>query len=73
LDIVRVIGNESVHPGEINLNDDKDIAYNLFELVNIIAQTMLTQPKETSKLYSSLPKKRLEAISKRDSKDKIKE
>jgi hypothetical protein len=68
LDVVRVIGNESVHPGEINLNDDKDVAYKLFELVNIIAQDRITQPKEISKLHSSLPKKKLESISKRDSK-----
>lgn len=68
LDIVRVIGNDSVHPGEINLNDDKEIAYKLFELVNLIAQDRITQPKEIAKLHSSLPKKKLESISKRDSK-----
>lgn len=67
LDVVRVIGNESVHPGQINLNDNKDIAYKLFELVNIITQTMITQPKEIKKLHSSLPKDKLESISKRDS------
>lgn len=70
LDVVRVIGNESVHPGEINLNDNKDIAYKLFELVNLIAQDRITQPKEISKLHDSLPKKKLESISKRDSKIK---
>ena len=66
LDIVRVIGNESVHPGQINLDDDKDIAYRLFELINIIAQTMITQPKKISKMFDSLPKKKLESIKKRD-------
>ena len=70
LDIVRVIGNESVHPGVINLNDDKDVAYKLFELVNSIAQDRITQPKEISKLHGSLPPKKLEGISKRDSKAK---
>ena len=68
LDIVRVVGNESVHPGQIDLNDDKDVAYKLFELVNIIAQTMITQPKEISKLYSSLSKEKLDRIAKRDGK-----
>jgi Domain of unknown function (DUF4145) len=36
LDGVRVVGNESVHPGVMNLNDDRDTATTLFELVNII-------------------------------------
>lgn len=68
LDVVRVVGNDSVHPGQINLDDDKDTAYKLFELVNIIAQTMITQPKEIAKMYSSLSKEKLDGITKRDSK-----
>ncbi len=66
LDIVRVVGNESVHPGQINLNDDKEIAYRLFELINIITQAMISQPKEIAKLYSTLPKAKLEGIRDRD-------
>ena len=68
LDVVRVCGNESVHPGQSNLDDNKEVAYKLFELINIIAQTMITQPKDISKLYSSLPEKKLEGIAKRDTK-----
>ena len=34
LDIVRVIGNEAVHPGVMDLKDDRDTALRLFELVN---------------------------------------
>lgn len=68
LDIVRVIGNESVHPGEIDLRDNKETAYKLFELVNIIAYTMITQPKEIESLYKTLPPKKLEGIKKRDEK-----
>ncbi len=69
LDVIRVIGNESVHPGEINLNDNKDIAYKLFELVNIIAQDRITQPKEVSKLCNSLPQDKLDGINNRDKKN----
>lgn len=68
LDTVRVIGNESVHPGEINLNDNREIAFRLFDLVNIIAQIMITQPKEIDELYGVLPENQLEGIKKRDSK-----
>lgn len=70
LDIVRVIGNESVHPGQINLDDNKEIALKLFELVNIIARDMITGPKEIDKIYSSLPENKLKGIKKRDLKKK---
>ncbi len=66
LDIVRVIGNNAVHPGEINLEDNKDVALKLFSLTNIIADTMITQPKEIEEIYDSLPDKEKEAIKKRD-------
>src|SRR3989338_4718583 len=62
LDIVRVIGNESVHPGQINLEDNKETAYKLFDLINLIANTMITQPKEIDNLYDTLPKEKLEGI-----------
>lgn len=38
LDTVRVIGNHSVHPAEINLNDNPQTAQALFRLVNKIAK-----------------------------------
>lgn len=66
LDSVRVIGNESVHPGELNLNDNKEIANKLFKLVNFIVTKLITEPKEIDELYSSLPKSKLEGIKKRD-------
>lgn len=68
LDIVRVVGNESVHPGEIDLNDNNEIAINLFGLVNIIADIMITRPKDIESLYYSLPEKKLDGINNRDSK-----
>jgi len=37
LDSVRVIGNESVHPGTLDLMDDRATANMLFRLVNFIA------------------------------------
>ena len=66
LDIVRVIGNESVHPGQIDISDDPATTAKLFELVNIIASKMITEPKEIDKLFDGLPDGKKAAIQKRD-------
>jgi len=66
LDVVRVIGNESVHPGQIDLSDDPATTTKLFELINIIADTMITHHKEIDKLFDSLPDAKKAAIQKRD-------
>src|SRR5262249_11163434 len=55
LDTVRVIGNESVHPGTIDLRDEPETAAALFGLVNLIVQDRITQPKEIDTLYGKLP------------------
>jgi len=67
LDIVRVIGNDSVHPGTIDLRDDRATAMQLFRLVNFIAQKMITEPREIAELYGNLPADKRTAIQKRDS------
>ena len=66
LDIVRVIGNEAVHPGVIDLNDKPEIAVRLFELINIITQTMITQPIMIEELNKQIPLGKLERIEQRD-------
>lgn len=66
LDSVRVIGNEAVHPGSIDLRDDRDTATKLFRLVNFIAAKMITEPKEIADLYNGLPADKLASIAKRD-------
>jgi hypothetical protein len=68
LDVVRVIGNEAVHPGVIDLKDDINTATALFKLVNIIVERMITEPDEVDALYASLPTSKREAIEKRDGK-----
>jgi len=66
LDIVRVIGNEAVHPGVIDLRDDRDTAMRLFELVNAIAEQMISHPKTVQEMYEKLPEAKRNAIEKRD-------
>ncbi|HDR7641226.1 DUF4145 domain-containing protein [Bacillus wiedmannii] len=66
LDILRVIGNESVHPGSIDMKDNREVALKLFDLINFIIQNRITQPKEINQLFASLPAGKLDAIAKRD-------
>jgi hypothetical protein len=68
LDIVRVIGNESVHPGELDLNDDRDTALRLFDLVNSIADQMISHPKAVEEMYQKLPENKRKSIEQRDKK-----
>lgn len=68
LDAVRVIGNEAVHPGQIDLRDDVETAKALFRLVNLIAEKMITEPKEVEEIYNSLPESKRQEIEKRDAK-----
>jgi len=65
-DILRVKGNNAVHPGEINLKDNQESALRFFKLVNFIAEEMITRPNELEKFYEELPAGAKEAIEKRD-------
>ncbi|WP_374410860.1 DUF4145 domain-containing protein [Novosphingobium colocasiae] len=66
LDVVRVIGNQAVHPGQIDLRDDHATAEKLFGLVNLIAEIMITQPKHIAAMFDNLPEGAREAIVRRD-------
>lgn len=66
LDAVRVIGNSAVHPGKIDLRDDRATAESLFKLLNVIVDKMISEPKHVKEIYDSLPGNLLEAIEKRD-------
>lgn len=68
LDIVRVVGNDSVHPGTMDLRDDRETAIELFKLVNLIADRMVTEPKKIEEMYGRLPEAKRKAIEARDAK-----
>jgi len=68
LDILRVVGNNAVHPGQIDLKDNFELSIALFGLINVIADVMITQPKHVESLYGTLPPNLIEAIEKRDKK-----
>ena len=69
LDLLRVVGNNAVHPGQINLEDGRDIAQKLFQILNFIADEMISKPKELDLLYADVvPEETKEHINQRDGK-----
>lgn len=67
LDSVRVVGNNAVHPGQLDLKDDIDTAQKLFVFINIICDNQITQPKMIDDFYEEkVPPTSKDAINKRD-------
>lgn len=67
LDIIRVTGNNAVHPGELSDEDTSELASNLFGLINFIVADRIARPKQIQELYNRLPSGAVQAIEKRDS------
>lgn len=67
LDSLRVIGNEAVHPGTIDLQDNTDISIALFKLLNVVVDRMITQKREIDEIYSLIPENKIKGIEERNS------
>jgi len=65
LDILRVTGNDAVHPGQID-TEDPDVVANLFKLLNLVVDYMITLPNQVSGIYNTLPTDKLDGIKGRD-------
>lgn len=66
MDTVRITGNEAVHPGEIKLDDDRELALALFDFVNLIAADRITTPKRVQEMYGRLPESKRAQVQSRD-------
>jgi hypothetical protein len=66
LEIVRVVGNNAVHPGAMDVRDKPEIAFALFKVINFIVSEMITKPNEIKAIYDGLPTGAKEEIEKRD-------
>ena len=53
--------------GTIDFRDDPEVCVKLGQLINIIADRMITHPKLIEDVYQSLPETKLEQISQRGS------
>lgn len=65
LDIVRVTGNNAVHPGQLDANDT-NVAEKLFPLVNLIVENRISLPTRIKEMFDALPGDAKSAIEKRD-------
>ncbi len=68
LDICRVVGNNAVHPGELDVKDDPALVSELFVLINFIVAQTIERDKSIAALMAKLPSGAKEAIEKRDAK-----
>lgn len=66
LDALRITGNNAVHPGELDLTEDSVRVIKLFDLLNFIADKLITEPREVEKFYAELPDGAKQAVEKRD-------
>ena len=58
---------QDVHPGQIDMRDDRETASKLFNFVNLIVEIMISQPKHIDTLYEEkVSEGKKEAIKKRD-------
>ena len=67
LDIVRVVGNNAVHPGKMDEQDTKEYARRMFSLLNFVVEDRIVRPKEIDDLFEGLPENTRKDITKRDS------
>ena len=66
MDVLRVVGNNSVHPGQIDVDDDPTLVPALFQLTNFVVERMISVPQQAQALFASLPQGARDAVSKRD-------
>jgi len=67
MDVLRDAGNRGgAHPGELDLADDEQKVWQLFQLLLIIVQRLITDPKMIAALYDEVPQSVRDAIGRRD-------
>lgn len=55
MDVLRIIGNQAVHPGFIDLDEVPETASFMFELLNMIVVETVTKKQRVAKLWATLP------------------
>lgn len=68
MDICRIIGNEGVHPGEINFEENPAIIPPLFLLINLATSRLFTDERIEDELYKLLPTEKRKGVEERNAK-----
>ena len=68
LDVVRVVGNNAVHPGQIDLTDDIGTALALLQLINLVVERRIATQKRIAEMFNNLPPGARKQIEARDAK-----
>jgi hypothetical protein len=66
MDVLRVVGNNAVHPGEIVLDEDPRLIPALFDLANLVIEQMIARPARVQQLFAEWPESAREQIERRD-------
>lgn len=61
-DYVRIVGNDAVHPGTIDLRDNTETATRLFTLINLIAVHTIGFQATMAEIYPDLPAAKLKGV-----------
>lgn len=54
---VRMVGEEAVEPGMIDSGDGEETARALFEILNLIVDALLVQPRRVDEMLGKLPER----------------
>jgi hypothetical protein len=66
LDSLRVVGNNAVHPGQMDAKDSQAVALELFDAFNLVVEYTIAQPTKIKELYEKIPDGAKAAIDRRD-------
>jgi hypothetical protein len=69
LDLLRVVGNNAVHPGQIVIEGNTDHIEKFFGIVNLVVDNLIVQPAKVEAMFGTLvPPAQQQQIAKRDGK-----
>ena len=54
---VRMVGDDAVEPGMIDSRDDEETARGLFEILNLIVDALIAQPRRVDEMLGKLPRR----------------
>ncbi len=67
--MIRIVGNEAVHPGVIDIDDNEDIARAMFEILNEIVDETITKKNKMDAIFEYLPEEKTNSINFNSSED----